>query len=649
MTNEETTGRPTGRPGPTSERAAQARAQRRREFDAAVLTFTLAHSDRRLELLRQFAGQTELNVPERRQLLIAVHRYMFSQRGELPPALGELLDLLLRLSNTFELRCKLLEMLPHLLEVVKREQILEQVVPNLEQLLQHMLPLRQRTPFSQDLFERVLRVLENRKLAETVIHLTTLGLMFFPFAWILREARADYQAALRNFGSSRGDFERLIEQFPERLEYRLDRAEILQRTDEFEEALDDVEYFLERQPNNLEALQRQADLLMHTGHALEAVKVYDKLLALEPASAEHLVGRAKAYEQLDYYDEAVKDLEHALELDAQHAEARQFRHSLQMRRQGFGMEDDLYSAFTRGDEETFLGETKVPEARFSDVGGLDDVKRLIRETIEYPLKYAELSARYGKSAGGGLLFFGPPGCGKTLLARAAAGECNVRFINVNLATVLDKWVGNSEKAVSMIFALARKKTPTIVFLDEVDAIGGSRATMQAGWEKKLISQLLIELDGLASDNKNVMVLGASNAPWEVDFALRRPGRLGRLVFVPPPDAAARTAIFRIYLERRPFLDADIDAAALGRATENYSADAIRQIVENAASIPWRQAIETGEERAIGQADLLRAIAETPPDLAEWTKLVGRYEEFAKQSLTKSAIGFRKGQPQGNPG
>ena len=106
-------------------------------------------------------------------------------------------------------------------------------------------------------------------------------------------------------------------------------------------------------------------------------------------------------------------------------------------------------------------------------------------------------------------------------------------------TVLDKWVGNTEKAVSMVFNAARKHAPSIIFLDEVEAIGGSRANMQSGWEKKLISQLLIELDTLSSSGQQVMVLGASNAPWDVDFALRRPGRLGRLVFVPPPGPTER--------------------------------------------------------------------------------------------------------------
>jgi SpoVK/Ycf46/Vps4 family AAA+-type ATPase len=229
-----------------------------------------------------------------------------------------------------------------------------------------------------------------------------------------------------------------------------------------------------------------------------------------------------------------------------------------------------------------------------------------------------------------------------MLAKAAAGECQVHFINVSLASVLDKWVGNTEKAISMIFSAARKAAPSIIFLDEVDALGGSRSGMQSGWEKKVISQLLVELDGISSSNENVMVLGATNAPWEVDFALRRPGRLGRLIFVPPPSEKGREEILRIYLGRKPFITDDIDYSELARRTEQYSADSLRQIVENAASIPWREAIESGSERPINMQDMLRAVETTPPDLREWEKLVSRYEEFAKQSKQKSAIGFAKG-------
>ena len=177
-------------------------------------------------------------------------------------------------------------------------------------------------------------------------------------------------------------------------------------------------------------------------------------------------------------------------------------------------------------------------------------------------------------------------------------------------------------------------------------IGGSRASFQAGWEKKLISQLLTELDGIASRNENVMVLGATNAPWDVDFALRRPGRLGNLLFIPPPDLTSREEIFRLYLSKKPFVSDDIDVPELARLTEKYSADSIRQLVENAAAIPWREAINGAEPRPLSMVDLQESLKTIGPDLAEWEKLVVRYEEFAKQSMQKSGIGFRSAQKRG---
>jgi transitional endoplasmic reticulum ATPase len=614
---------------------------RQRGFDSLMLAIKLAPPADRLTLVRQLAEQTELTIDERRQVLLAIKRYVVSPNRGSSHDHRPLLEAVLALASRTELRLIALHIYQDVLEMLDREQVIPQLQEPLEQLVRALIPRAAQPGFMPELFMRAAGKLESLSEHEAVVNVCGLGLFFFPFHGALRERRADFYMELGNASHARRDFEQLIEQYPTRLEYRIDRAEASIQLDEFEEALIDLSHFLRYNPDDTVALRKQAESYFQIGRSIDALKVYSRLIELEPSISEHLLNRARVNEQLDFIDEAVADAGHALEIDKSNQEAKQLHHSLLLRRQSFGMEDDLYNAFLRGEEDVVMGDAKIPETRFSDIGGLHKVKQTLKESIEYPLKYPELSKQYGKRAGGGFLFFGPPGCGKTMLARAAAGECGVTFINVNLATVLDKWVGNSEKAVSMIFAAARKRTPSIIFLDEVDAIGGSRSSMQAGWEKKLISQLLIELDGLASDNENVMVLGASNAPWEVDFALRRPGRLGRLVFVPPPDEAARKEIFALYISKKPLIEPELDLDELARQTAQYSADAIREVVEAAASIPWREAIESGQARAINQADFLAAIQQTPADLAEWEKLVSRYDEFSKQSKQRTSIGFRK--------
>ena len=617
------------------------RSSVQREFDQLLLRIKLAPMDERLVVVRDLASRENLTLAERRQLLIAIQRYILGTGGEVPRDLRNVLGSVLLLATHAELRLKALDLFQTALEHLPRSEVMDQLQEPLLNLLRLFLPKGSQIDFTPETFIRVGKRLDSMRNGEGLSQLATLGLFFFPFNGVMREMRADCYMEEGNTSAARNDFDQLIEQFPERYEYRLDRAEASMKLEDYEYALDDLGIYLRVFPKDPLGMRKQAECYYQIGRFLDALRVLNQIIELEGDRANLYVNRARVNEQLDFFDDAIRDAEQALKIDPNSQEARQTRHSLMLRRQSFGMEDDLYSAFMRGDEEMFLGDVKIPETRFEDIGGLAEVKQIIRETIEYPLKYAEISERYGKKAGGGLLFFGPPGCGKTLLARAAAGECGVALINVNLASVLDKWVGNTEKAVSMVFNAARKQAPSILFFDEVDAIGGSRASLQTGWEKKLISQLLIELDGLASTNENVMVLGATNAPWDVDFALRRPGRLGRLVFVPPPSAEERAQIFEIYLKRKPFIEAEIDLAEIGRLTEHYSADAIRQIVENAASIPWRAAIKSGEARAINMDDLRAAIAETSPDLVEWEKLVSRYQEFASKSLTRPAIGFRK--------
>lgn len=620
---------------------ATAPSVRQREFEQQLLKIKFAANEERVELLAHLAADAALNLVQRRQVLFAIQRYILSQRADAPADLQGVLFTVLKVLNSVELRIRALGLFRMALDHVRRGEVLKQIADPLRELLLQFLPKSAKAEFSPELFLRAGQQLEEAGEVEGVVDLASLGLFFYPFHGPLREMRAFHCYTLGELGEAREDYDKLIEQYPERVEYLLDRAEVELRSEAFDDALEDLTAYLVHHPDDPAAMRKQAECMYQLGRNIESHRLLSKLLAMEGERPELLVNRARVNEQLDYLEDAVADAEKALSLDAENQEAKQLRHSLLLKRQSYGMEDDVYSAFLRGDDDALIGETKVPELRFSDIGGLEKSKQLIRETIEYPLKFPELSARYGKKAGGGLLFFGPPGCGKTMLARAAAGECGVAFIDVNLATVLDKWVGNSEKAVSMIFSSARKRAPSIVFLDEVDAIGGSRASMQAGWEKKLISQLLIELDSLSSTSQQVMVLGASNAPWDVDFALRRPGRLGRLIFVPPPGPAERAEIFRIYLSRKPFVDADIDYDELARLTEHYSADSIRQIVENGASIPWRAAIQTGDAIAVNMEHLRLAITQTPADLAEWEKLVERYQDFAQHSMKRPGIGFKK--------
>ena len=616
-------------------------AVRQHEFDQRLLRIKLGPIDERINVVRELAEHEGLTLAERRQLLIAIQRYILGSGGDVPRDLTMVLNAVLALTTQQELRLKALELYQAALEHLPRSEVVSQLQEPLLRLLKLFLPRGATANFSPETFIRVSKRLENYRGGEGVTQLASLGLFFFPFNQTLRELRADYFLDESNTSAARNDYDQLIEQFPERVDYRLDRAEASMKLEDYEYALDDLMIYLRAYAQDPIGLRKQAECFYQLGRYLDALKVLNKLVELEGERPNLLINRARVNEQLDFFEDALRDAEQALKLEPNSQEARQTRHSLLLRRQSLGMEDDVYHAFMRGDEEMVLGDVKVPDTRFSDIGGLEEVKKVIRETIEYPLKFPEISERYGKKAGGGLLFFGPPGCGKTLLARAAAGECGVALVNVNLASVLDKWVGNTEKAVSMVFNTARKRAPSILFFDEVDAIGGSRANLQTGWEKKLISQLLIELDGLGSSNENVMVLGATNAPWEVDFALRRPGRLGKLVFVPPPSAEERALVFDIYLKRKPFLEADIDLAELGQLTEHHSADSIRQIVENAAAIPWRAAIETGEARAVSMDDLRTSITQTAPDLVEWEKLVSRYQEFAAKSLAKPSIGFRK--------
>lgn len=263
----------------------------------------------------------------------------------------------------------------------------------------------------------------------------------------------------------------------------------------------------------------------------------------------------------------------------------------------------------------------------ADVGGMQPLKQVARLKIIEPFRRPELFARYGQAAGGGLLLYGPPGCGKTYFARAIAGECEAAFFNVGIQDILNMYVGNSERNIHALFEAARAHRPAIVFIDELDALGRKRELMRYSSLTTTINAFLAELDGAGQHNQQLLVLGATNAPWDIDSAFKRPGRFDQQVFVPPPDAAARQAILQLQLASRPCA-ADVDAAHLAQRTERFSGADLAGLVDAAASAVLAQVLAGAAERPIAQADLNSALQQARPTTLEWLATAGQHVEYA---------------------
>lgn len=272
-----------------------------------------------------------------------------------------------------------------------------------------------------------------------------------------------------------------------------------------------------------------------------------------------------------------------------------------------------------------------PRARvtFADVGGLEPLKERLRMDIIYPLQRPDLFKAYGKKVGGGVLLYGPPGCGKTHVARAAAGECNVNFISVEIQQVLDMWLGESEKRLHQIFERARDESPTILFFDEMEAIGAARHQIRQGPGRRIVNQLLAELDGVGSRNDNILVLGATNAPWDVDSALRRPGRFDRVIFVPPPDVGAREAILKLAFSNRP--TEGLDYSLIARRSNRFSGADLAHLAEVASERALSEALRSGQVRPITSSDVLASLDRVKPTTMEWIETARRFVTYANQA------------------
>lgn len=273
-----------------------------------------------------------------------------------------------------------------------------------------------------------------------------------------------------------------------------------------------------------------------------------------------------------------------------------------------------------------VAEVERPDVRLADVAGMQHVKQRLELAFLGPMRNPEMRRLYGKSLRGGLLLYGPPGCGKTFIARAVAGELGAAFLSIGLADVLDMYVGQSERNLHELFENARRTAPCVLFIDEIDALGRKRSFMRESAQRTVVNQLLAELDSVGSDNEGVFVLAATNHPWDVDSALRRPGRLDRMLLVLPPDAPAREAILRGALAGRPS-DA-IDFPSLAAKTEGYSGADLVHLCDSAAELAMADSIASGTPRAITMDDLRAAMRETRPSTRSWFETARNYAQFA---------------------
>jgi AAA+ superfamily predicted ATPase len=276
-----------------------------------------------------------------------------------------------------------------------------------------------------------------------------------------------------------------------------------------------------------------------------------------------------------------------------------------------------------------LYDVETASTLLKDVAGMDEVKARLEAAFLAPMRNPELRKLYGKSLRGGLLLYGPPGCGKTFIARAVAGELGARFVAVTLADVLDMYIGQSERNLHALFETVRANAPCVLFLDEVDAIGQKRSQLRNSALRQVVNQLLVELDDVHATNEGVFVLGATNHPWDVDAALRRPGRFDRTLLVLPPDQPAREAIVKLHLRDRPV--AGVDARKIAKVTDGYSGADLAHVCEGAAELAMLDSARSGHVRMINQTDLETALKDVRPSTGAWLQLARNVAMFANES------------------
>ena len=422
---------------------------------------------------------------------------------------------------------------------------------------------------------------------------------------------------------------------------------------------------IRQSPDNILIRQHLAEMLLERGLFAEAELEYRQALSRDSGNLELRLGLARAFSQQGKTSEALVVLEELLKRRDAPAEAHLLHAQLLLKQGDIPAavahyklaisedpdlaDEDLAAQLgvlpadvpesasevvdgrmraSHEPPETSSVEVERPKIDFTSVGGMEALKEEIRLKIIYPLQHKELYAAYGKSIGGGLLMYGPPGCGKTHLARATAGEIKAGFLAVGISDVLDMWIGNSERNLHSIFDRARRSAPCVLFFDEVDALGAKRSDMRTSGGRHLINQFLSEFDGASASNEGVLILAATNAPWHLDPAFRRPGRFDRVLFVPPPDAAARAGILQILCRGKPAEEIDFDQVA--KKTDNFSGADLKGLVDRAVEAKLQEAMKSGVPKPLGTRDLIQAAKAQRTTCSEWFATARNHALFSNE-------------------
>jgi len=412
------------------------------------------------------------------------------------------------------------------------------------------------------------------------------------------------------------ELKQAVSQSPENNYLRMLLIRKMQQYDTYKEELEgQINLLLQYDPNNNEGKELLAQIAFEKGRTSTSIIILEELDSADILSNNGKLTLAKAYLKEENLERARELYEMVLLMDPN------------------STDEDLDNAFrmraTESNTEHDDSFLEKPDIKFADVGGLENIKKEIDLKIIKPLDNPEVYAAYGKKIGGGILLYGPPGCGKTFLAKATAGEINAAFINVSLNDILDMWHGNSEKNLHNIFAKARQNTPCVVFFDEIDALAAKRSDMLQSAGKKVINQFLSELDGVQHDNEGLLIVGATNTPWHLDSAFRRPGRFDRIIFVPPPDTASKEEILKLKLKDKP--TENIDFKKVAKRTKNYSGADINALIDIAIEGKLEEALKTGVPKPITTKDLLSASDKHKASTIDWFNTAKNYATFANQS------------------